>query len=321
MAKLILSHTRKDMYTLCARKYKLHYIDNIREATIGSALVLGTSIDLGLNRLLLGKSLEDANKAFIDAFSYQVINGDKVYVPESDKVTYFKKDLNPLLIKEGEPIHPWYSLKNLGLMMLEAYQREVIPRIQKVHFIQKQIMVQSDTDDVIGGVADFGATIDNIKKVVVDNKTASKRYPKDSVKTSPQLALYQFALNADKAAYVVLVKDPLKKSVKVCATCNASHIDSKIKTCNGILKDSKKRCNGILKDTISLSIDIQVIIDDVSLDTTEKTIEEYSNLSYNIKMENFEPDFSKCSNQWGRRCAMFDYCRNGSMEGLVKKNV
>lgn len=317
-SKLKLSNTQLDLFALCPAKYKLRYIDGIKEEKVGSALVFGGAIDLGLNVLLQGKSVEEANKAFVDAFTYHIINNKKEHVPESDKVTYFKKDLNLALIKDGEPIHPWYSLKNLGLMMISAYKEKAIPRIQKVHFIQKEILVKSDTEDVIAGVADFGATIDDFKRVVIDNKTSSKKYALDSVKTSQQLSLYQYALNADKACYIVLIKDPIKTSIKVCEACGDSVTNSKVKTCNSILKDTKKRCNGTLKDTITLSIDVQIIIDDVSEETTNKMLEDFSTLSYNIRTGNFEHNWSACEYQWGKRCGYYEYCKNNDMTGLIK---
>lgn len=307
------------MFKLCPAKYKLHYVDKIREENTGSALVFGSAIDLGLNVLLQGKSVEEAKSAFEDAFTYQIINNKKEYLPESNKVNYFKKDLNSSLIKKDEPIHPWYSLKNLGLMMMDAYKEKVMPRIQKVHFIQKQILLESDTSDTVGGVADFGATMDNFKKVVVDNKTASKRYPKDSVKKSPQLSLYSHALSADRAAYVVLIKDPIKTSLKECKVCKNQITNSRVKTCDQIVEGTKKRCNGALKDTITFSIDVQVIIDEVDSITTENTLEEFSALSYNVKMGNFEHNWDSCNNQWGRPCPYYNYCKNGDMTGLFKK--
>lgn len=316
---LKLSHSQLETFKLCSRKYKNRYILGIKEESTGSALIFGSAIDLGLNQLLQGKPLENANKAFIDAFTYQIINNQKIYVPDSDKINYFKKDLNLDLIKEGEPEHPWYSLKNLGLMMLEAYKREAIPRIKKVHFIQKEILLESDTSDTIGGIADFGATVDDFQKVIVDNKTASKRYASNSVKFSPQLALYSYALSAFKACYIVLVKDPVKTSTKVCESCSEAFINSRLKSCDGILKDTKKRCNGAFKETIVLSIDIQIIIDNIDETITQNVLQEFTQLSYSIKMDNFESNWSACHNQFGRKCPYFDFCRNGNMQGLIKK--
>ena len=111
----------------------------------------------------------------------------------------------------------WLSLYNKGLMLIQAYEKEVLPKIKEVFDIQKQVHLENSSGDVIRGKIDFIASFvdDPDTKVICDNKTASKAYLEDSVAKSMQLSIYCESEELEKAAYVVVEKQVRKKEPKV----------------------------------------------------------------------------------------------------------
>lgn len=176
----------------------------------------------------------------------------------------------------------WLSLKRKGLMLIQAYKEQVMPSIDKVYSIQKDILLPNETGDAIRGKIDFIASFigdDNI--YIVDNKTSSKPYSEDSVRTSDQLAIYCEAENTNKAAYIV--------------------VEKKLR-----IKDPKVRTS-IIKDTIPE-------------ENMQKTFDKASEILHNIADGVFpkHEDTKNCSH-YGKRCEFFGLCFGNSMDGLIKK--
>lgn len=177
----------------------------------------------------------------------------------------------------------WLCLVEKGKLMIEQYKNQVIPEIEEVFDIQKKIELPNENGDVIVGYIDFIASFNDEPGVVyiVDNKTSSRAYKKDSVVNSEQLATYCHHENTNKGAYVVVEKTLRKRDpfVKI----------------------------SIIKDTIPEK-------------QFDKTLDTYVDTLYNVKEGNFDKNYeSKCF-LFGRKCAYYDYCRSGgkNMEGLVQ---
>lgn len=93
-----LSHSALNKYLQCPRLYKLHYVEKLRGKTTSGALLIGSAIDKSLNELLTYKNLESAIKVFDSEFEYGYINNKKVHLPDSDLITYAKKDFDSELL-------------------------------------------------------------------------------------------------------------------------------------------------------------------------------------------------------------------------------
>ena len=111
------------------------------------------------------------------------------------------------------------SLKNKGIMLLQVYKEQLLPKFKKVLAIQKQVELKNDDGDSIIGYVDLIAELHDGRIAVIDNKTAGREYDLDAVTKSPQLSLYKTILNSgdefnvDVAAFAVLIKQ-LNKNVK-----------------------------------------------------------------------------------------------------------
>ena len=327
-----LSHSAANKYTTCSMMYKLHYKDRLRSNRIGSALFFGSCLDDALNILLLTKKkslteeesiLVKANpkEAIIESLTNVKINGVVTNIRKSLLVDYYKSDYdNDLLtdddfddlimyaktievvlsckedfkgfvrsfqsIKNPTEINEvklynyacWLCLKNKALMLFEHYRTEILPKIEEVYSIQKSVSLPDGKDEFIGYIDFIASFVDEPGvKYVVDNKTSSSPYPADSVKTSTQLSAYCEFVGTDKAAYIVLEKKIRKRDPKVRS---------------------------------------QIIKDYIPEQQFEETFDNLSEVFYNINEGKFEKNLDSCF-QYGKKCPYYDFCRDGSTEGLV----
>ena len=102
----------------------------------------------------------------------------------------------------------WFSLKRKAPPMIEAYKKVVLPRIHKVHDVQKYIALENDQGDSVIGYIDMIVDVimddGQVVTAIADNKTSSIDYSRDSVVKSQQLTIYGLAENINYGAYFVL---------------------------------------------------------------------------------------------------------------------
>jgi hypothetical protein len=178
----------------------------------------------------------------------------------------------------------WLSLYRKGEMMLKAYERDILPEIQEVFDIQKEVQLLNESGDRLRGKIDFIASFkdDPSLRHICDNKTSSEAYKADSVANSIQLAIYCEAEACDRASYVVMEK--------------------KMR-----LKEPKARTQ-LIKDTIS----------DEHKQKTFDIIEQKLN---NIACAEFyKKDSPKECHFFGKPCEFFNLCWHGRMDGLKKRD-
>jgi hypothetical protein len=330
---MYLSHSAKEMYLTCPKKWQLHYQDKLRSELVGSALFFGSAFDEAQNRMLLEKKKtldmsetllmnQTSEETFISCFSKVWIIDQYVDIAKSEKAMYYKSDLDTELLEpkdykeifefakelkidvscpdstqafteecqaifkkgtvdtETQRLYnfiTWLSVKNKGLLMLQAYEEQVMPLIEEVFDVQKKISLKDD-DSELRGVIDVICSFHTEPgiKYVCDNKTSSRAYKEDSVSISEQLSTYAEHEQINRCAYLVTEKKLRKRSPRV-------------------------RCT-VIKDTIS----------DEFINKTFDTITE---VFHNIKDEKFDKDFDACF-QYGRKCPYFDYCRTGEVKNL-----
>ncbi len=164
--------------------------------------------------------------------------------------------------------------------MIDAYRVQILPQIDKVYDIQKPVSISNSDGDEITGYIDFIASFTDAPGVkhIVDNKSSSKPYPADSVKTSQQLSVYTEAEGTDKGAYVVVEKKIFKKAPFIRAN--------------------------VIKDTIPE-------------ETLQKTFDDFEKTVYSIEAGQFTKNEDSCF-AFGRMCEFYKLCKYGSMEDLVK---
>lgn len=294
---------------------------------------------------------------FVKKLTYVLINNQIVDIRKSTKAYYFKSDFDIDLItddaikeliksgyskelnktqikdfieecysvtKQGNklPEHElqlfnyinWLSLKQKGLLLLKAYEEQVIPNVLEVYEIQKTVKLEDEDGNILAGYIDFIADWKNEGKVVFDNKTSSKRYSSTSVRESQQLTIYGENEEHFKAGFIVMLKSIKLVEYKKCNTCN-NITTRKVNTCAELIKE--KRCNGTFSIDKDYQVEIQIIIDELIHEEQEKIFKDIGKITANIKADKFEKNWDSCFS-YGRRCAFYDYCRNGSKEGLVE---
>ena len=319
--KIQLSHSAANKYDTCGAMYKYHYIDRIRPITSGSPLFFGSAVDEALNELLKPKMKDyipkkgGKKKPELDVFRTEW-NKQK----ENDKIEYFKSDIDLSLLnsqqklvletfdpevedheqfleecfailkkkeklcEEDQKLYnriAWECLFNKGLMLLDEYEKNILPQIHTVFEIQKKIEIKDDKgNNIIGYIDAIVSFIDAPdRKVVLDNKTSSKKYADDSVVESPQLATYCEAEELDYGAYAVVEKAIRKREPRTRS---------------------------------------QLIVDKVSEKTLDNTFEMYNNVLEGIQNEEFDKNYDSGCFFFGKPCPYFKYCKsNGKiMEGL-----
>lgn len=103
-----LSHSASTRYSDCARSYKYHYIDNLRQDVQSSALLFGTSIDKAGEHYTLTRNFEESIDLFNRTWQTQNINGTDEDLRFLLNFTYSDKDLDTELLKAED----WHVLSD-----------------------------------------------------------------------------------------------------------------------------------------------------------------------------------------------------------------
>jgi len=304
-----LSHSAKDKVMTCGAMYKYHYIDRIRPINASSALFFGKALDEAFNCLLATKMdnppqdlLDCPYKTFDKYFDTFDLNGeiistldircdyfksdvDITLVSNPDRVAYLQQNRDKLDTEEYQEFinAANHCLREKAKLMIDAYKTEVIPKIHKVHSLQEEVKLPNDSGDEIIGFIDFICSfVDDPDTIyIVDNKTASKNYKEDSVRTSEQLATYCDYKLVDTACFIVINKTLRKKEPR---------------------------------------INVQIIKDTISDETFKKVFDTYQVALHTIKSEEYYKNYDSGCFFFGKKCPYFSWCRSGSMKGLIKVN-
>lgn len=270
-----LSHSAKELYKRCPKAYYIHYMLNLRKKVVGSALPFGSAIDAALEVLLKEKDLVKAKEIFKTKWFTFEINKKEVFGPETTQIRYYKADMDPTMFEEGEVATQHESLYRKGLMFLEAYNEQVVPKVKKVLGTQIPISIKNAMGDEIVGFIDLKCEWEDGRILIVDNKTSSRAYKTDIIQTveASQLALYGFAdKEHDALAYFVINKEIRKK------------------------KEPR--------------VVIQTIIDKAPKEVIEKTLDSFDQTLYNIRNGLFPSNNPNCF-AYGEECTCQLFEREG----------
>ena len=226
-----LSFSAAQRYQTSPKSYYLHYMLRLRPRDLSSALFFGSAIDLGVNYMLQAKKdgkdiiLDMAKEIFNQAWTIGEVNGEQVVLSQPGVIKYSKADYDESILTAEDKIDletatqdpSWISLKRKGLMILEAYKEQIIPRIKEVKFVQRDIKLENDNGDSFIGFVDFCAVWEDGRTIIFDNKTSSIKYADDSASTSEQLATYFEAtkeeLKVDAVGFIVIPKKIRKQKL------------------------------------------------------------------------------------------------------------
>lgn len=279
-----LSFSAAQRFILSPFSWYAHYMLRLRPIEQGSALIFGSSLDGAFNSLLEDKKVGrtiDIAKAKSEF--------DKVFKAiDPNKIKYSKADFDLSVFTEDELARDWnekdisaMSLKRKGHILIEEYAEQVLPRIQEVYEIQKQIALTNEVGDSFTGVIDLIAKIDD-KVLICDNKSSSIKYAQDSVTKSEQLASYYEAMkdeySLDGACYIVVPKK--------------------------LRKMKRPR------------VQIEFVFGSISENLIAKTFQDYEEVLTGVKMAQFPCTRDQrdgcCSTPWG--CSYKAYCSSGGTD-------
>lgn len=274
------------------RAWYLHYQLRLRSVTNSSPLFFGNAIDLALNELLDQKKANEAPdtgiafRKFKTAWLTGEVDGETLELWKPGCIKFSKSDLDESIFTEEDKVEisegrdpSWVSMKRKAYMMILAYAEQVIPRIKKVHFVQKQIKITNEAGDSFVGFIDFCAEWEDGKTYIFDNKTSSIKYAADAVETSEQLSTYYEAmrdeLKIDGAGYVVIPKKMRKQKMPL--------------------------------------VPIEIRLGEINEELIEKTFSMYDEVLEGIKLGKFECNPEMCaSTPWG--CGYEKYCASNGKD-------
>lgn len=236
-----LSYSAISKYQECPFKYKLHYIDRLRQTYLSSPLVFGSAFDKVSTMLLedFGKNKNDYAYEFEHEFTKILLNGDPVkfsktdcdlsLIPEAtiEAIEHnYQLDAKQVLNsqKEYEIEQKMFyelscaSLIEKGKMLLKEFEIWVYANIASVQSMQDKVEFTNEEGDSFEGYLDFICTMKNGKTIVMDLKTSSnpnKYYMEDSATNSPQLTIYSHGKEIAEVGYIVLDKTIRKKEPRV----------------------------------------------------------------------------------------------------------
>lgn len=360
-----LSHSSVSKHQSCATAWKNHYVLKLRPIRQHAALCFGKAIDKATGAELNG---ENGHEVFDKFWRFQYVNNKQTYLPDCIDIVYAESDFDKDLIEldklapfeltlaqvteainykedkgyENLPddqkrianIGYWLCLLRKGHLMIDAFKRDIMPKITKVHSTQEMVSLENDEGDQVTGYLDVVVDLEGYGTVIGDVKTSAREYKVTAANRSPQLSLYVSAVgpkyNTNRGAFFVLSKQVDKNKKKVCKECGYNGSGGNHKTCpqefpkmvankKGVESEKMVRCDGEWNESIDPRISSQIIVAEISEATQELVMSNIVDINNSIKTGLFTKNLAVCENVYGKPCDFIKYCWEGSMDGLVKK--
>jgi hypothetical protein len=312
----LLLKDNNDPYKVFEEKWSVGYINKNRVEIKDSLQVVYAKSDLDTT-ILTELDIKDIN----DYFKKTDLINHPVYKEEKDLIKTVikrKEQENYLNFSEVEKrlfnFINWTCLKRKGILILDAYKIEVLPRIKKVIAVQKPVEFENDEGDGITGIIDLIAELDDGNVYILDNKSSSRPYEQDSVITSPQLAIYAHHEGIDRAGFIVFQKSIKKDKHRVCEICGNVEDNNRVKTCSAIINN--KRCNGNFIEKITPRAEIQIILDKVNPNLINMVMKNFEDVNVLVNQGVFLKNLRSCTDTYGGYCPYYKYCHKNDPEGL-----
>lgn len=274
-----ISNTKLDLYIQCPRKFKFRYIEKVKGDYTATPLLYGIAMDNALNFLLECKqegvphSVEQAKVIFLKYMN--LWHGQ-------NRLEFFKNEMPELPDRDGMSIEEveqavWNNILQRGYNSIEVYEKEVLPQIAEVLEVQKRGTLDNGEGDTFEFIVDAIVKLHDGRVVLLDNKTASAKYPKNKVIKSQQLSLYlENYPDIKYAGYAVLIKNPDKEK-------GMTH---------------------------------QFMVDEIPEETKQNSFDLLEDTLYKIKKEQFPCNYKSCK-AFGKPCEYSRACQYGDYSGLV----
>lgn len=276
-----ISNSKLDSYNVCGMKYKFKYLDNLKGNYTSSALLFGTAMDSALNGIL--ESIRDGKPWTVEAAKSVFVEKMSEWNSDLNRLDFFKGDIPADLLDEVHENNPehweqvWENMVKRGLACIDVYVKEVLPQIDTVLSVQNNGTIVNEDGDEFVYIVDFVAKLKDGRTVLLDNKTASSKYPKNSVIKSQQLSLYLESFPDIKyAGYIVLIKNPEKEK-------GLTH---------------------------------QIIVDEIPESTKQESFDKLETALAGIKANVFEKNLKSCG-LYRKPCEYQNYCKWNDATGLV----
>jgi hypothetical protein len=197
-----ISHSKMETYKQCPKKYYYKYVEKLEKDITHTPFLFGGALDNTFNYILTCKQKSRPVKSEVAQWIF-VRNMKKWY--GQNPLSFFKAE-KPPGAENPTDWEVWNHLCYVGNRMITTYIDEILPKFKTILGVQLRKEVPNDDGDILVMIADFTAELEDGTIAVMDNKSASKPYPKNCVKDSPQLAIYAEQLQKKYAGYVVLEK-------------------------------------------------------------------------------------------------------------------
>lgn len=213
----------------------------------------------------------------------------------------------------------WLCMRRKGHIMLESYNKKIMPQIKEVLAVQKEQYLENESGDKVVQYLDLIVEWNDGRRILMDNKTSAKDYEEDQASRSPQLISY-FAgakeeYKLDAVGFLVLKKQILKNKIKICSLCGNDGSGERHKTCASDNPDTGKRCNGTWNIKLNPECYIQVIINNVAPAAETLVLETFDEANSGIKNNVFHKNLGACKT--GFQCEYFKKCWQGDNSELV----
>jgi RecB family endonuclease NucS len=210
-----ISNSALDLYVRCPKAYQFRYVEQVKGDFTSTPLLFGSAIDQALNYIL--ESIRDKKPWELDE-AKRIFCSHMEEWHGQNRLQFFKNEVPDELqdsIDEDNPEFQeqvWDNICKRGIVCLDVYEKEVLPLLDEIISVQNKFEIQNEEGDTFTGVVDFIAKLKDGRTVLLDNKTASAKYPKNKVVTSQQLSLYMDQFPEVKySGYIVLIKNPAKE--------------------------------------------------------------------------------------------------------------
>lgn len=326
---LQLSHSSKDMYESCPRKWKFKYIDKLRSPKISSPLFFGNALDAGFSRLLLEKKTsltpeetellsKTAEEVFYENMLETKHNRKVVSLPKNVHCDYYTSDFDPaLLTKEILALLTELAPDIENFIEFHLDCKEIFKQKKKLHtqdqiiynymswltMVEKgKLMISAYREQIL---PQLERVFDIQKRITLTNSTG------DSI-----TGLIDFTASFidepgvkhicdNKSSSKPYKEDSVLESDQLCTYCEA--------------EGTNKACYVVIEKKVykrTPFIHTQVIKSTIPEETFVKTFDKFEKLCYSIESEQFEKNEQSCYS-YGRPCEYLKYCKYGKFDGLI----
>ena len=279
---MYLSYSQVELYKTCPHKYFLTRVEKWKADVTPAALLFGMSIDASLNYVLMRAKRK--HSIYPDT-AKKILKKYMSSWNGQNKLEYFKNE-SP----HGEGFDElddadkqwvvWNHLMKVGETIITTYIDEILPQLGTILSVQTKRYIDNEAGDKFILITDFRAKLTDGREVTFDNKTSS-----------------------DIKKYYGLTS--VKKSNQLAIY--TEYEESKLA---GYVALSKKLNNG--------KIDYKIVIDEIDEEKVQETFNEIDVNLRAIKNKEFPKNEKNCY-QFGKLCEVWNLCKKGSSEGLIKK--